>query len=98
MLAEALAQYRAHPGDYLEGAVVGLMRSLELEADRSWCDDAAQNRNADGRPPQQRVRDYINGTKAALAWAMGTSASPPLSIVLTAPQGDQPASPPDGRE
>jgi len=85
MLAEALAQYRTRPTEFLEGLVIGLMRMLDLEPDRSWCDDDAQERNAGGRPATARVRDYLNGTKAAMAWAAGTS-DPPLPIVLTAKQ------------
>ncbi len=86
MLAEARAQYRAHPDDYLEGVVLGLMRSLTIDPDRSWCDDAAQNRNAGARPPAQRVRDYINGLKAAGGWALGTQDAAPAQVVLTAAQ------------
>lgn len=31
MLTEALAQYQARPGEYLEGVVAGLMRGLNLD-------------------------------------------------------------------
>jgi hypothetical protein len=93
MLAEALAQYRAHPGEYLEGVVTGLMRMLDMEPDRSWCDDEAQERNARGRPATARVRDYLNGTKTAMAWADG-GGGPPLSIVLTVEQDTDRPEPP----
>ncbi|WP_020521613.1 hypothetical protein [Catelliglobosispora koreensis] len=97
MLTEALAQYRAHPDDYLEGLVLGLMRALNMDPDRSWYDDAAQNGNAETTPPAQRVRDYINGLKAAGAWALGTQDAPPVQEVLTA--GQPPSSyPPETRE
>jgi len=91
MLTEALAQYRAHPGEFLEGVVVGMMGMLDIDADRSWCDLPAQERNAGARSATARVRDYLNGTKAAMVWAAGT-AEPLLSIVLTAERE------PDGRE
>jgi hypothetical protein len=85
MLPEALAQYRAHPSEFLEGIIVGLMRMLDMQPERSWCDDEAQERNSRGHPAVARVREYLNGTGAAMAWATGDG-SPPLSIVLTAGQ------------
>jgi hypothetical protein len=91
MLTEALAQYQARPGEYLEGVVAGLMRGLNLDQDFSWCDMSAQERNAGGRSAIARVRDYLNGSNAAMTWADGTG-EPPLSIVLTADQE------PDGQE
>ena len=82
MLAEALAQYHVHPSEYLEGTVAGLIGLLDVAPDRSWCDPDAQERNAAGRAPTSRVRDYLNGTKAAMEWAVGTGAAP-VSVVLT---------------
>ena len=92
MLSEALAQYRARPGEFLEGVVVGLMRALDMEPERSWCDDQAQERNARDRPAPARVRDYLNGTAAAMVWAFD-GGQPPLSIVLTAGPESEEAGP-----
>lgn len=52
---------------------------------------SAQERNAGGRSAIARVRDYLNGSNAAMVWADGTG-GPPLSIVLTVDQE------PDGQE
>ncbi len=82
MLTEALAQYRVRSSEYLEGTVAGLMGLLDRAPDRSWCDPDAQERNTAGRAPTSRVRDYLNGTKAAIEWAAGTGAAP-VSMVLT---------------
>jgi hypothetical protein len=83
LLHEAQAQYAAHPTDYLEGVVVSLMRALDMFPIRDWCDDERQARNAANRPPTDRVRDYLNGSRTALQWVDGVISDPPVSTVYT---------------
>lgn len=76
LLEEALAKYRAHPSDYLEGVVTGLMRMPAREPDSSWCDMVAQDRNAGSRPATTRLRDYLNGTSAPIQFVFAEDPPP----------------------
>ena len=89
MLAEARAQYEIRPSDYLEGVVTALLETLEDVPFVDGRRDDEQAAQAAGRSAPARVRDFLHGQSATLAWILGETVTPPVQSVLTEPADEQ---------
>lgn len=89
MLAEARAQYTIRPSDYLEGVVTALLETLDDVPFVDGRRDDEQAAQASGRTAHARVRDFLHGQSATLAWILGETAAPPVQPVLSEPAAEQ---------